>query len=613
MALALGRIKALEEQLAAATARICLLDQSGENNNDLRHKRKQPEQGSPEEPPVAGHAADSPGSATKRPRRGRGGLTKDVGTHGASSSSAEPLGSNTSALSLKTATPATSSRGRGARGRGAQGGRSRGQQASPTEEPKDVEKDRSTTQLAEDPATSCPHPIQSSPVDDKARPPPPVVTDPRVEHLCYDALDVHRTAPPEAIRRAFKRRALAVHPDKPGGDHKAFLCVNAAFEVLNDASLRESYNLELTQIGSRDGENGQAAATFDSGPIANASMLRDACLAADTNTWPDLLAMLTDVSLSALVNVMLRPPPAASLPKIDRSVRSANTPGLVCKSGKYAGKLTLDNFIILSWLSTELTDAIEGRIALASIKEMVTRRQADGETFDDSMRAAVKEVRVSMQASAFYLGFQYELRTGTGKGTRFTTPKVVDLDVALLQRQTLLDLVKARTPSQQIVSAHKGMLEESREKKRAQDKSKNEFIKTLCRKARVELARRGGHAAAVQTKLVKVVGTNKVAILMLPDVDADVSGYLKSGSEHAVSIEHISGGRRYFQLASGEGWVPEYSRKNITKKIIEHASGAEAQALCDMDAKANASDESDSDSSSSSSSSSSGSDSDVVG
>ncbi|KZV92374.1 DnaJ-domain-containing protein [Exidia glandulosa HHB12029] len=67
----------------------------------------------------------------------------------------------------------------------------------------------------------------------------------------YDVLGVPATAPPEEIRKAYRRRALQTHPDRIGPNASAddkqkaedsFRKVNAAYEVLNDPANRKLYD-----------------------------------------------------------------------------------------------------------------------------------------------------------------------------------------------------------------------------------------------------------------------------------------------------------------------------------------------------------------------------------
>ena len=61
----------------------------------------------------------------------------------------------------------------------------------------------------------------------------------------YDVLGIPRDAGAAAVRRAYRKKALATHPDKTNGESGAFLAVGEAFRVLSDPGLREAYDAEL--------------------------------------------------------------------------------------------------------------------------------------------------------------------------------------------------------------------------------------------------------------------------------------------------------------------------------------------------------------------------------
>ena len=61
----------------------------------------------------------------------------------------------------------------------------------------------------------------------------------------YDVLGISRDAGAADVRRAYRKKALATHPDKTNGESEAFLAVGEAFRVLSDRGLREAYDAEL--------------------------------------------------------------------------------------------------------------------------------------------------------------------------------------------------------------------------------------------------------------------------------------------------------------------------------------------------------------------------------
>ena len=57
----------------------------------------------------------------------------------------------------------------------------------------------------------------------------------------YDTLGVPRDADSAAIKRAYRKKSRAAHPDK-GGDHTAMVAVNRAFDTLSDPEKRARYD-----------------------------------------------------------------------------------------------------------------------------------------------------------------------------------------------------------------------------------------------------------------------------------------------------------------------------------------------------------------------------------
>lgn len=81
----------------------------------------------------------------------------------------------------------------------------------------------------------------------------------------YAILGVPRDADPAAIKRAFRQRAKACHPDRRPGNADAeerFREINEAYAVLGDAARRASYDAlgsSKSEGEALDGENGPAA------------------------------------------------------------------------------------------------------------------------------------------------------------------------------------------------------------------------------------------------------------------------------------------------------------------------------------------------------------------
>lgn len=58
----------------------------------------------------------------------------------------------------------------------------------------------------------------------------------------YEVLGVSKDASADEIKKAFRRKAIELHPDKEGGDETKFKEVNEAYEVLKDQSKRQRYD-----------------------------------------------------------------------------------------------------------------------------------------------------------------------------------------------------------------------------------------------------------------------------------------------------------------------------------------------------------------------------------
>lgn len=58
----------------------------------------------------------------------------------------------------------------------------------------------------------------------------------------YETLGVARDAGEKDIKRAFRAKSMAAHPDREGGSHEAMAAVNQAYAVLSDPERRQRYD-----------------------------------------------------------------------------------------------------------------------------------------------------------------------------------------------------------------------------------------------------------------------------------------------------------------------------------------------------------------------------------
>lgn len=77
----------------------------------------------------------------------------------------------------------------------------------------------------------------------------------------YSLLGVSRTASEDEIKKAFRKKAHALHPDK-GGDAEQFKKVNEAYQVLSDKQKRQQYDT-FGSAGSSYGGGGNYGGGFE--------------------------------------------------------------------------------------------------------------------------------------------------------------------------------------------------------------------------------------------------------------------------------------------------------------------------------------------------------------
>jgi DnaJ-class molecular chaperone len=91
----------------------------------------------------------------------------------------------------------------------------------------------------------------------------------------YDVLGVPNTASERDIQKAYRKRCVQTHPDKTGGDRRAFDKVAEAYDVLSDQSKRQVYN-RFGKAGMDPTNNGSNGANpFGGGGDGAAAMFRD--------------------------------------------------------------------------------------------------------------------------------------------------------------------------------------------------------------------------------------------------------------------------------------------------------------------------------------------------
>jgi len=83
----------------------------------------------------------------------------------------------------------------------------------------------------------------------------------------YSILGVARNASPDDIKRAYRKQAMANHPDRTGGDDAKFKDIQEAYSVLSDTSKRDTY--DHPQHANPFGNQQQGRNPFEGSPFAN--------------------------------------------------------------------------------------------------------------------------------------------------------------------------------------------------------------------------------------------------------------------------------------------------------------------------------------------------------
>jgi molecular chaperone DnaJ len=72
----------------------------------------------------------------------------------------------------------------------------------------------------------------------------------------YEVLGVSKTASDADIKKAYRKKAMETHPDRPGGSKDTFAKVGEAYEVLSDPQKRQTYDTYGAEAATRQGPGG---------------------------------------------------------------------------------------------------------------------------------------------------------------------------------------------------------------------------------------------------------------------------------------------------------------------------------------------------------------------
>lgn len=109
----------------------------------------------------------------------------------------------------------------------------------------------------------------------------------------YNALGVPKDADAATIKRAYRRQSRKHHPDRQGGDHKAMVALNRAFETLSDPEKRARYD--------KTGEDAPRVPTLDERAREILMRLFDECVERLPDTV-DVVMVMRDSLAQARIN-----------------------------------------------------------------------------------------------------------------------------------------------------------------------------------------------------------------------------------------------------------------------------------------------------------------------
>eukprot|EP00931_Biecheleriopsis_adriatica_P076156 TRINITY_DN49898_c0_g1_i1.p1 TRINITY_DN49898_c0_g1~~TRINITY_DN49898_c0_g1_i1.p1 ORF type:complete len:472 (-),score=78.16 TRINITY_DN49898_c0_g1_i1:27-1421(-) len=274
----------------------------------------------------------------------------------------------------------------------------------------------------------------------------------------YDVLLLDRRASSAEVRTAYRRRALATHPDK-GGSPEEFHRVSAAFEVLGDAASRAAYDAQLTSSGNADGTGegredspSAVAAKTRASQVqrAAARVAQQRLLGSPTESWRARISQLADETLKALLSQTAQPKRnrgvhvAPGEKKAYKMEAGCNNKYIRRDKSGYTVKVTWAGLNVCTNYTQSIAQAIDWQIALFWLKDLAQVRlksqQSDAST--DPLTEQELEQALDMEPS-LQLSFFVSMRKG---GKLFHTPAAPDLSLAMDFRQSYLAAVSSDNP-----------------------------------------------------------------------------------------------------------------------------------------------------------------------
>jgi len=303
----------------------------------------------------------------------------------------------------------------------------------------------------------------------------------------YDVLGVLRTASAAEIHAAYRRRALATHPDK-GGDPKDFHRVKIAFEELSDLERRTNYDRNLVLFGRRDGmasDTTKPTAAPKTPVVAQeksadrifygaARVALFSLMASNWTTWLGSLTKMQDGVLNNLRDILKGSKSLVAPADQDTAAGGIGNvqgwQGPTCITQQKSGyKVTVSwaELSICTGFTKSLTQSIDWQIALLSMQGAAQVRMKRRDRSESKDPLTENELlQVLEREPGLELVFTITVNEGGKKGKKVSTPGVMDLKLAMDFRRKLVAATHGRNSATAVKAEKRNADQEAGKEKR---------------------------------------------------------------------------------------------------------------------------------------------------
>lgn len=381
-----------------------------------------------------------------------------------------------------------------------------------------------------------------------------VSSQPKKDLRCYDVLGVSRFAKPTEIRQAYRRKALALHPDKSLGQNSGFLSLAEAFEILSDAAQRGAYDRELAVSESRDG---MSVGSTVPAPTGNAFGHRDPailCLALveiPSEEWNQHLADLPATTLREMLEYLAASKKRAGTNKrprantdCGRQDEGATTkPRHLCTAaagkGFWCAQIQMCGVHIRSRATKHMVHAAESHLSLVSLKEtfFVKWKENGMADFEEVFRASALEAR---SQKIYFPGamhwFEKSVELDQGMRWRLTTPCTRDLEATLRNRAQVLALIERGASKPSLTHAVETMRQTEKASRAAWEEGRPSLELRLQGYIECEIGHRGHSSSGRVSKRLRLRGKQSMTQLCV-----QLPWFSRFAAEQGISTSELEG------------------------------------------------------------------------